>query len=273
MKRKAFRVFFDEILGILDVAMKPFDIDSWWDKIRFPLTHKKMWAVRNMTLADLLDKYVQDPKLRCILSVYWPYYGLPPSKLSGFYYAIAKAAYVRFGGNYIKHRSQDLSEALMEAIEDSGGQILLHTEVAGITMKDGAVNGVVMDDGRRLDAKAVISNASVPTTMELLSQNAKSKDLPQKATKYLEKFKAYRPSLSAFVVWLGLKQEVRNKVEGYEIFLNQNLGIKSISLVALMSSNTSLTLPVASASETERKSVIKNTSLFSFFTAVSNISD
>jgi prolycopene isomerase len=214
--------FFKEILGIMDEALKPFDIDSLWDKIRFPFTHKNMWAIRNMTLAEVLDKYVKDPKLRSILAVYWPYYGLPPSKLSGFYYAIATAAYIRFGANYVKDRSQDLSDALMTAIEDFGGQILLNTEAIDITVKDGSVTGVVLDNGKILIAKAVISNASAPATMELLTRDTASKDLPQKVPDYLNKLKAYRPSLSTFIVWLGLNQEIRDKVKGYEIFLNQN---------------------------------------------------
>lgn len=215
--------FFNEILGILDEAIKPFDRGSLWDLIRFPITHKKMWAIRNETLAQVLDKYVQDPKLRSILSVFWPYYGLPPSKLSGFYYAVATAAYIRFGGHYIKQRSQDLSDALMAAIEDSGGKVLLGSEVTDITMKNGSVTGVVLDNGKKLSAKAVISNASVPATMEMLSRNTDSKDLPRKAAKYSQKLKTFRPSLSTFLVWLGLNQEIRDRVKGYEIFFENGV--------------------------------------------------
>ncbi len=42
--------------------------------------------------------------------------------LSGFYCAVATGAYIRFGGHYIQHRSQDLSDALMQAIENAGAQ-------------------------------------------------------------------------------------------------------------------------------------------------------
>ena len=214
--------FFDEILGVIDDAIKPFDHDSWWDVIRFPMTHKNMWGIRKDTLAQVLDRYTQDPRLRTILSTFWPYYGLPPSKLSGFYYAVATAAYIRFGGHYIKHRSQDLSDVLMLAIEDAGGQVLLETEVVDITLKEGAVTGVVLDSGKRLNARAVISNASVPGTMDLLARDADPGDLPRKATEYSEKIKTYRPSLSTFLVWLGLNREIGKNVKGYEIFLHQH---------------------------------------------------
>ncbi|MGD8898761.1 MAG: NAD(P)/FAD-dependent oxidoreductase, partial [Desulfobacterales bacterium] len=216
------RGFFDEILGVIDEAIKPFDRDSWWDLIRFPMTHKNMWAIRKDTLAQVLDRYTQNPKLRSILSTFWPYYGLPPSKLSGFYYAVATAGFIRFGGHYIKHRSQDLSDALMQSIEDAGGQVLLNAEVIDIALKDGAVTGVVLADGKKLNAKAVISNASVPKTLDLLARDTAPEDLPRKATQYTEKIKAYRPSISSFLVWLGLNRDIRKAVKGYEIFVSEH---------------------------------------------------
>ena len=219
---KGIQGFFDELLGVIDEAIKPFDRDSWWDLIRFPMTHKRMWAIRKQTLAQVLDQYRLDPKLRSILSIFWPYYGLPPSRLSGFYYAIATAAFFRFGGHYIKHRSQDLSDALMEAIEKAGGQVLLNTEATDITLKKGAVTGVVLDDGKKLAAKTVISNASVPVTLDLLARDTTPGDLPRKSNAYAEKINAYRPSISSFLVWLGLNQDIRKTVKGYEIFVSEH---------------------------------------------------
>jgi prolycopene isomerase len=214
--------FFDEIMAILDEAIKPFDSDSWWDKLTFPFTRRKMWGIRNKTLADVLEDYVTDPKLRSLLSTYWPYYGLPPSKLSGFLYAIATAAYIRFGGHYFKQRSQDLSNALMDAIEAEAGQVMLETEAEKIVMEDGAVSGVILADGKQLKARAVISNASVPATMKMLSKNTEPAQFNSKARDYLKKLDTYRPSLSSFVVWLGLNQEVHRKVKGYEIWIDRD---------------------------------------------------
>ena len=219
---KGIQGFFDEILGVIDEAIKPFERDSWWDLIRFPMTHKNMWAIRKDTLAQVLDRYTQDPKLRSILSTFWPYYGLPPSKLSGFYYAVATAAYIRFGGHYIKHRSQDLSDALVQAIDGAGGQMLLGTEAIAITLKRGAVTGVVLDNGKKITARAVISNASVPATLDLLTRDTAPEDLPRKAKSYTEKIKDYRPSLSTFLVWLGLNRDIRKSVNGYEIFFSEH---------------------------------------------------
>jgi prolycopene isomerase len=208
--------FFDEILGLLEEAMEPFDRDSWWQRLWFPLTHRKMWGIRNKTLADVLDEHVSDPKARSVLSAFWGYYGLPPSKLSGFYYCIATASYLRYGGHYIKRRSQDLSDALARSIEAAGGTVMLGSRATGIGTRDGAVSTVRLADGRVLETAAVISNASVPKTMEMLE----GIDQPDESLlEYRERLESCRPSLSTFLVWLGLNQDIRDTVNGYEIFL------------------------------------------------------
>jgi phytoene dehydrogenase-like protein len=208
--------FFAGMMGLLDEAMEPFDQNSWWQRLWFPLTHRKMWGIRNKTLADVLDEHVSDPKVRSVLSAFWGYYGLPPSKLSGFYYCIATASYLRFGGHYIKRRSQDLSDALARAIEAGGGTVMLGARATGIDTRDGVVSGVRLADGRVLEAAGVISNASVPKTMEMLE----GLDRPDESLiEYRERLESYRPSLSTFLVWLGLNQDIRDAVDGYEIFV------------------------------------------------------
>jgi prolycopene isomerase len=85
-------------------------------------------------------------------------------------------------------------------------------------MRNKAVSGVILKDGRVLPAKLVISNANVPATMRMLPQEPALSDYSERARKYLEKLETYRPSLSTFIVWLGLNKEIRGKVKGYEIF-------------------------------------------------------
>jgi prolycopene isomerase len=221
-EQEGIRSFFDYLMGIMDEAMKPFDRDSWWDRIRFPLTHRKMWNVRNKTFGDVLDDHVQDQIVRSILSTFWGYYGLPPSKLSGFYYCIATASYLRYGGHYLKRRSQDLSDALMASIEANGGRVLLGARATGITAEGGAVTGVTLADGQHLEAKGVISNANVPGTVKMLREGTQAGVFSEETEDYFGGLESFRPSLSTFLVWLGLNQEIRGKVEGYEIFVQKD---------------------------------------------------
>jgi all-trans-retinol 13,14-reductase len=207
---------FAEVLGILDEASLPFNAENPQERMQFPMTHPKMWNIRTKTLKDFLDGFISDPRLRSIFSSFWGYCGLPPSKLSGFYYAIVMASYMSQGGHYIVPRSQALSSALMQAVQDNGGKVLLETEVTGIRITDGAVSAVSLDDGTELPAKVVISNASVPKTMDMLSGG----ELPTEAGPYLKKLEDYHPSISTFAVWLGLNKEIRERIKSYEVFIN-----------------------------------------------------
>jgi len=214
--------FFGEMKASVEDAKKPFDPDSLWDKILFPFTHRNWWSIRKKTLGNILDKHIRDSEVRTILSIFWIYYLLPPSKLSGFIYLLATGSYIWGGGYYIKRRSQDLSNALTNAIKEAGGRVLLATEAVGITLKDGEVSGVVLKDGSTLKARSIISNVSVPDTMKMISEYTPQEKYSREALKYLDKIKAYRPSLSSFVVWLGLNQEISGKVNCHQTFLVQH---------------------------------------------------
>jgi len=207
-EKEGIRGVVQEIIGIAEETDK-FSREKKTPGADFPSLYPKMWNVRDKTLADFLNIYVKDPMLKDVLATQWRYYGLPPSKLSGFIYAVALGEYLRNGSYYIKPRSQELSHALAKAIETSGGKILYGTQAEKIIVKNGAVEGVGLSEGKILPAQGVVSNASAVTTFK--------KMLPQEVVPadYLKKLEGYKPSISSFVVWLGLNQELRGRMKGY----------------------------------------------------------
>jgi len=78
----------------LDDAKKSFNPNSLWDKIIFPFTHKNWWHIRKKTIGTILDKHIQNAELKTIISTFWIYYLLPPSKLSGFIYLLATGMFM-----------------------------------------------------------------------------------------------------------------------------------------------------------------------------------
>jgi all-trans-retinol 13,14-reductase len=187
-------------------------------KVLFPLQYRKMWAVRNKTLAEFVSEQVKDPGLQSVLTSLWGYYGLPPSRLSAFYYANATGEYLRQGSFYIKDRSQNLSDALAQAIEAHGGKILYNTTAERILVKDGAATGVALSNGKNLPAGVVVSNASALTTF--------SRMVPKEAVPagYMKKLEGYKPSIASFIVWLGLNRELRGKIAGSGIHVSSGRG-------------------------------------------------
>ena len=186
-----------------------------WDYVTFPIRHSLLWDIRKLTLAQMLDRHVKDPKLKSLLSLFWGYYGLPPSELSGFYYAVATASYLKHGGYYYQPRAQALSNALADMIQAKGGEVIFETETEGILLKDDAVSGVRLKGGKILPAKAVIAGGSAP---DLFGKMLAPQALP---ADYQAKLASYRPSISSFLVWLGLKEEIRGRITGYGVSLKE----------------------------------------------------
>jgi prolycopene isomerase len=217
-EKEGIRGVVQEMVGISEEADKLHLKKGKFFKLFFPIQYRKMWNVRKKTLADLLNDYVKDPALQGVLAGQWSYYGLPPSKLSGFYYAVALGEYLKNGSYYIKPRSQELSNVLAKTIETSGGKILYGTLAQKILVKNGAVNGVVISGEKILPARAVVSNASALSTFrELLPREVVPAD-------YLKKLGEYRPSLSTFIVWLGLNRELRGRIKSYSISVSSGGG-------------------------------------------------
>ncbi len=205
-----------EMIGIAD-EVDTYSRKGIFFKLFFPLVYRKMWAVRNKTLADFLQDYVHDPELQDVLAGLWSYYGLPPSQLSGFYYANATGGYLRNGSYYIRQRSQDLSNAIANVIEENGGKILYDTAADRILVEKGMVKGVGLAGGMTVPARAVVSNASALATLrEMVSPQAVPQD-------YLKQLEGYKPSISSFVVWLGLNRDIRDQSGAFSTFVSSGL--------------------------------------------------
>jgi phytoene dehydrogenase-like protein len=179
--------------------------------------HTAMDRLENITLADWIASHVKRPEARGLLSAFWGYFGLPPSRLNALYYAIATGQYLVTGGQYFKTRSQDLSNTLMDATTEKGGEVLLETAAKRILLRKGSITGVEDDSGTLHPAKAVIANSSVP---DLFGQLISSGEVPGS---YIKKLNRFQPSLSSFIVWLGLKREIRD-IKDYEIFVGADQG-------------------------------------------------
>jgi len=170
----------------------------------------------NHTWGDLVNKRIKNPKLKAIVSSLWGYYGLPPSKLSPYYYAMPTFGYLKNGGYYPRGKSQKISDAFEKFIEEHGGKVMIKSKVEKILTKDNAAYGVVTKDGKEYIAKVVISNANTFDTFnKMLDDKSVLKD-------YLARMENLSVSLSSFQVFLGLKKDLVKEtgVTDTEIFYN-----------------------------------------------------
>jgi prolycopene isomerase len=210
-EKEGIRGFVNEIIGINEEVYTLFQNKNEYVTLFFPFQYSKMWNVRNKTLKDLLDNYIHNVELKDTLSFLCGYYGLPPSRLSGFYYANSVADYLKNGSFYVKNRSQGLSNALAEIIQENKGSVLVDTPVKKILVNNNVVTGVETEDSKLIPAKIVVSNASTPDTFgKLLSSKSQYTD-------YTEKISNFRPSISSCCIWMGLNTELRGKIKGCNI--------------------------------------------------------
>ncbi len=205
---------FSDMQGLTNNIAKLSNARGQVDMSRFPVDFPFLFKFYNKTWKDMLDGRVKNDKLRAIISAQWGYYGLPPSKLVSFYYALPAIGYLTGGGYYPIGRSQKISNALVKFIEDQGGKVMLESRVEKLLVKDHAAYGVKTATGAEYKSKVVVSNVNPFDTFRKMT------DEQDFLSTYLDQLDHYSVSLSSFQIFLGLKKDLIGKlgIKDSEIF-------------------------------------------------------
>jgi phytoene dehydrogenase-like protein len=156
------------------------------------------------TGSEVLDTFFSDPLLKAVLSVYWGYVGLPPNRLAFPYLAMLFFVYIEFKPFHIKGGSQALSNAIVNRFLTHGGTARFQCGVRKIVVEDGAVKGVITEEGERIPTRFVVSNASqVSTYTQLIDPN----HVEEKA---LREMRGRSLSPSAFTLFAGFDCEPKD---------------------------------------------------------------
>ncbi len=155
---------------------------------------------------ELLDAYFSDEKLITALSVFASTLGLASRELS----AIAGLAYYRGsildGGYHVVGGSQKLSDALLNRYLQLGGEVLLNAQVEKIVFNGSGICGVDVANGARISGKVVIAACDATQVLtKMFSAGVVPATTVQKVAKMI-------PSLSNFIVYLGLKGRLDTEI-------------------------------------------------------------
>jgi prolycopene isomerase len=175
----------------------------------FPL----MLRYRRATLAQVLQDCVGDAEARAALASLWPYLGLPPSRVSFLYYASMLMSYVADGAWYCRGSFQSLADALVAALEEHGGELVLRSPVRRIRVEGGRVAGVVLENGQHVAAPLVVSNADARQTVDEL---VGAEHFPPR---FRRRLAAATSSVSALVVYAATSLDLRGAGLAHETFL------------------------------------------------------
>lgn len=165
------------------------------------------------TLLDVTRAHLSDPQARAAFGALWPYLGLPPSKVSFLYFATMLISYVEDGAWYCRGSFQELAGALAYGLRKDGGELLLKSSVRRIRVEDGAVRGVVLEHGQRIEAPVVLSGVDAAQTLEELV------GVDQLDRHTLRALRRMRPSLSAFLVYGATSMDLGRAGAAHEMFL------------------------------------------------------
>jgi prolycopene isomerase len=200
--------FFQDVINMtMRVGLRDLDAAAR----QFPTLFK----YRNAVLGDVLDEYLTDPRAKAACSAVWPYWGLPPSRVSFQVFAQSTRAMMR-GTNHCRGGFQKLVDAFVAALARNGGTLLLGSPVERIQVEAGKVAGIRLANGRELRAPVVVSNADAHQTLhEMVGPG----HLPER---YVRRLQRMEPSLSACVLFTATRMDMREAGAVHENFLHKH---------------------------------------------------
>jgi phytoene desaturase len=207
---KKFAKSLDEIYRVgFDLIDKPFT--SAWDMAKVIPQMIKLRSDRSVY--KFASKYFKDERLREAFSFHPLLIGGNPFTATSIY-AMIHELEQKFGVWFAMGGTGALVAALGKLFTDTGGKILLESEVAEITIDETQrrADGVKLKTGKRLQTDAVVSNSDVAFTyLNLVPERFRRKYSDKKIKKMTY-------SMSLFVIYFGTNRKY-DSIAHHEILL------------------------------------------------------
>ncbi|WP_431855360.1 phytoene desaturase family protein [Azospirillum sp.] len=156
------------------------------------------WRWMHRPYAEMLDGYVDDPRLKALLTTISEYVTDRPELLSVREMAPLFGYYLE-GGWYPAGGSQRLAELLCAVIREKGGAVCLRTRAERVLTEDGRAAGIVTAGGVVHRAPLVLANSDVVGTLTRLVDPAL---LPRR---YAQRVKGLKRGPTAVLVSLAVE--------------------------------------------------------------------
>lgn len=176
-------------------------IKTLWQVLTAPF--KTHHFVHNMpfSLKKVSGRYTKDPLLSAVLNVQCGDHGLPPGKASFIVHCSVMDHYAQ-GGFYPMGGGSGIVKAMTTAIKKLGGRVRVEAPVQKILVENNTAKGVELQNGERIYAKNIISNADPSITyLNLVGREHISKKLQKRLDKT-------RYSVTSLILFLTLDMDV-----------------------------------------------------------------
>ncbi|MCD4673335.1 MAG: NAD(P)/FAD-dependent oxidoreductase, partial [Anaerolineaceae bacterium] len=168
------------------------------------LTRHRLFAkYASKTTREFMDDFFEDEEIIVFLTMLGAYTTLPLEEQSFVSYANMWAVHHLGdeGMNLIKGGTKTLIDALVDYIDNHGGQVVVSKPVDKILTENKNAIGIKTTSGEEIKAQVVVSTASNEQTyLRLLDESLSSK-------KFIRKIKKQKQSGSLFQLFLGIRED------------------------------------------------------------------
>ncbi|HUF03681.1 MAG TPA: phytoene desaturase [Aridibacter sp.] len=203
--------FAAELEGIYRVGFELIDKPflSIWDMVKVVPQMARLRSDRSVY--KFASRFFRDERLRQAFSFHPLLIGGNPFTATSIY-AMIHELEQKFGVWFAMGGTGALVDSLGKLFEELGGEVMLGSEVAQVLTANGRASGVMLTDGRKIDADAVVSNSDIASTyLDLVPAVERRKYSDRKIKKM-----SY--SMSLFVIYFGTDRKYED-VAHHEILM------------------------------------------------------
>jgi diapolycopene oxygenase len=164
------------------------------------------------TMHRAVGRRIEHPHLVDMLSFFVKYVGSSPYDAPALLNLLAYSQ-LGYGLWYVKGGMYNLARAYEQLMRDLGVELHLQAEVTGLSKERDRVTGLVLKDGRRVEADVVVSNMEVVPAYERL--------LGEKGLMMQRYRVMYEPAASGLVLHLGVKRKYP-QLQHHNFFFSKN---------------------------------------------------
>ena len=176
-------------------------LKGWWQNITVPFRTKNFGKTALFPLKKVIGWHIKDPLLKAVLNIQCGDHGLPP-KTACFPVHCSVMSHYFDGGFYPMGGGGGIVKAMTNGIKRYGGEVRVKQSVEKILIEDKKAVGVQLQDGTKILANNVVSNADPSITyLELIGKTHLSKSL-------IKKLEKTRYSVTSLILFLTLDMDV-----------------------------------------------------------------
>jgi len=178
-------------------------MSGFMDHLTIAFRTKEMGKYGLFSVKRVIDWYIKDPLLKSILNIQCGDHGLPPYKASFPVHCVVMYHYFS-GAFYPMGGGAGIVKAMTTGLKKHGGEIRVKQFVKKILLENKKAIGVELEDGQKIFADAILSNADPDATyLKMVGEEHLSAGLKKKLSKT-------KYSVTSVILFLTLDMDLRS---------------------------------------------------------------